>query len=59
PRGVASIVFGLLAFNSLDGDDADIALIVTALTVLGSVLAHGVAATAWTHRKTAQLSETT
>ncbi|MFE0028608.1 cation:proton antiporter [Amycolatopsis sp. NPDC059021] len=58
PRGVASIVFGLLAFNSLDGDDADIALIVTALTVLGSVLAHGIAATAWTHRKAPQPSET-
>jgi NhaP-type Na+/H+ or K+/H+ antiporter len=43
PRGTTSIVFGLLAFNALpDGPDAYTVLDVTTLTVLGSVLLHGV-----------------
>jgi len=51
PCGVASIVFGLLAFNSLDGDAADNALSVMAVTVLTSVAAHGVEASAFLNRK--------
>ena len=43
PRGTATIVFGLLAFNHLpDSDSADV-LSVTVLTVVGSILLHGVA----------------
>ncbi|MFF9020266.1 hypothetical protein [Streptomyces eurythermus] len=43
PRGTTSIVFGLLAFNALpDGVDADTALYAMTITVLGSVLLHGV-----------------
>nr|WP_308252552.1 cation:proton antiporter [Rhodococcus qingshengii] len=45
PRGTTSIVFGLLAFNSLpDGPAAELALSVTVLCVLGSVLLHGLGA---------------
>ncbi|GAA0318405.1 cation:proton antiporter [Streptomyces polychromogenes] len=42
PRGTTSIVFGLLAFNALpDGPYADTALYAMTITVLGSVLLHG------------------
>jgi NhaP-type Na+/H+ or K+/H+ antiporter len=51
PRGAASIVFGLLAFNSLDNEAADLALAIMVLTVLGSVLAHGVSTSLLTSRK--------
>ncbi|MDL9946879.1 cation:proton antiporter [Gordonia sp. ABSL11-1] len=46
PRGTASIVFGLLAYNALDGVAADDVLYAMAATVIGSVLLHGVGA-AW------------
>lgn len=45
PRGTASIVFGLLAFNALDGKIADDTLYAMTITVLGSVLIHGVGST--------------
>ncbi|MFD9334697.1 cation:proton antiporter [Streptomyces sp. NPDC060028] len=46
PRGTTSIVFGLIAFNALpDGPYADAALYAMTLTVLGSVLLHGVGST--------------
>jgi NhaP-type Na+/H+ or K+/H+ antiporter len=41
PRGTASIVFGLLAYNALRDDDADTALYVTVIVVLGSIILHG------------------
>lgn len=44
PRGTASIVFGLLAFNRLPEADSGDVLGVTVLTVVGSILLHGVAA---------------
>ncbi|MBB2903130.1 NhaP-type Na+/H+ or K+/H+ antiporter [Kineococcus radiotolerans] len=40
-RGTTSIVFGLLAYNSLTGAVADTVLLITVLTLLGSVLLHG------------------
>lgn len=43
PRGLASLVFGLLALEEL-GSDADEAVAVIAVTVFLSVLAHGVTA---------------
>jgi len=43
PRGLASLVFALLALEDL-GAAADDAVAVIALTVLASVLAHGVTA---------------
>ena len=44
PRGSASIVFGLLAWNEMaDLDDAFFVLYVMALTVLASILFHGIA----------------
>lgn len=42
PRGAATIVLGLLAFNMLSGDAERIVLLSTILVVLGSVLVHGV-----------------
>lgn len=44
PRGTASIVFGLLAFNRLPEADSGDVLGVTVLTVVGSILLHGVLA---------------
>ncbi|MEO9328961.1 cation:proton antiporter domain-containing protein [Gordonia aurantiaca] len=44
PRGTASIVFGLLEFNDLDGVIADVTLYTMTLTVLTSVVLHGVGA---------------
>ncbi|BAW03633.1 cation:proton antiporter [Nocardia seriolae] len=41
PRGTTSIVFGLLAFNKLRGENAELALTAMVVTVLGSVLLHG------------------
>ncbi|MFI9761310.1 cation:proton antiporter [Streptomyces sp. NPDC051963] len=46
PRGTTSIVFGLLAYNALpDGIYAETAFNAMTLTVLGSVLLHGVGST--------------
>ncbi|GEM32921.1 sodium/hydrogen exchanger [Nocardia neocaledoniensis NBRC 108232] len=45
PRGVASIVFGLLAINSLAGTpDADLVVGATLVVVCGSIVVHGVGA---------------
>jgi NhaP-type Na+/H+ or K+/H+ antiporter len=44
PRGLASVVFGLIAFDALDGPDAEGVLAAVAVTVLLSVVAHGVTA---------------
>ncbi|WP_319449615.1 MULTISPECIES: cation:proton antiporter [unclassified Mycobacterium] len=46
PRGAASIVFGLLAFNVLGGGDEHAVLLTMVVTVLGSVLIHGIGAPA-------------
>src|SRR5690606_39461054 len=42
PICTASIVFGLLAFNDLDGMFANVALYAMTVTVLGSVVLHGI-----------------
>lgn len=44
PRGTASVVFGLLAFNVLREDEANTALYITMVVVLGSIIFHGIAA---------------
>ncbi|CAN5709189.1 cation:proton antiporter [soil metagenome] len=46
PRGASSIVFGLLAYNVLDGNDEDTILLIMVAVVLGSVLLHGFGAPA-------------
>jgi NhaP-type Na+/H+ or K+/H+ antiporter len=46
PRGAATIVFGLLAFNVLDDPEEHIILLTTVVVVLGSVLLHGFGAPA-------------
>jgi NhaP-type Na+/H+ or K+/H+ antiporter len=44
PRGLASVVFAIIAFDSLTGPDADVVLATITLTVVLSVLLHGVSA---------------
>jgi len=46
PRGTTSIVFGLLAFNALDGVAESTVAMVLVVSVLGSVVLHGVGAPA-------------
>lgn len=46
PRGVTSIVFGLLAFNALGGVAEHTVALVLVVAVLGSVIIHGVGAPA-------------
>ncbi|ORM36427.1 cation:proton antiporter [Williamsia sp. 1135] len=45
PRGTASIVFGLLAYNALEGRIANDTLYAMTVTVLGSVVIHGIGST--------------
>jgi NhaP-type Na+/H+ or K+/H+ antiporter len=44
PRGLASVVFGLIAYDSLEPADADRVLAVVTVTITLSVLAHGLSA---------------
>lgn len=44
PRGTTSIVFGLLAFNKLQRGNAELAITAMVITVLGSVVIHGIGA---------------
>ncbi|MFN8026121.1 MAG: cation:proton antiporter [Acidimicrobiia bacterium] len=44
PRGLASVVFALVISDALTGKDAELALSVISLTVLASVVAHGLSA---------------
>ncbi|KND33512.1 cation:proton antiporter [Streptomyces acidiscabies] len=54
PRGTTTIVFGLIAYNSLpDGTPADTVLQATVLSVLGSVLLHGMCSEALIRRSAA------
>ena len=55
PRGTASIVFGLLAFNALDGTIADDTLYAMTVTVMASVVIHGISSSViaqWLERRT-------
>jgi sodium/hydrogen antiporter len=56
PRGLASVVFGLLALEDLGEKVADPAVTVIAFTVLLSVIAHGVTAEPLARRYGARLS---
>ncbi|MCV7230593.1 cation:proton antiporter [Mycolicibacterium komossense] len=49
PRGAATIVFGLLAFNVLDDPAETVILQTMVVVVLGSVLMHGIGARAAAH----------
>ena len=55
PRGTATIVFGLLAYNALPDDEGTIVLSVMVVTVVGSILLHGVAAPLLLRRRDATL----
>lgn len=47
PRGLASVVFGLIAFDELAGGDGRHVLTAVTATVLLSVIAHGLTARPW------------
>jgi NhaP-type Na+/H+ or K+/H+ antiporter len=57
PRGLASIVFGLLAADDLVGPDAKVVLAAITLTVLLSVVAHGLTASPLARRYGAHAGE--
>ncbi|GAA1871397.1 cation:proton antiporter [Pseudonocardia ailaonensis] len=50
PRGIATLVFGLLALVELHGPEADLALAVTVVTVVLSIVVHGLS-TGWVIRR--------
>jgi len=56
PRGLASVVFGLIAFDALTGSTADDVVAAVALTVVLSVVAHGVTAGPLSRRYGARMS---
>jgi sodium/hydrogen antiporter len=41
PRGVATLVFGLLAVVELHGPETDLVLAVTVVTIVASIVVHG------------------
>ena len=60
PRGLASVVFGLLAFDALPRADGSTVLGAVAATVLASVVLHGISAgplSAWYSRQAAALAD--
>jgi NhaP-type Na+/H+ or K+/H+ antiporter len=44
PRGIGSVVFGLLAYIELTGPDAELVLAVMVVTVTASIVVHGLSA---------------
>lgn len=56
PRGVATLVFGMLAFIELPGPQADLALTVTVVTVVLSIVVHGLS-TGWVVRRYPEIPE--
>lgn len=51
PRGTATIVFGLLAFNKLPDTEAYDVLAIMVFTVVGSILLHGIAVPQFVNRR--------
>lgn len=56
PRGTATIVFGLLAFNKLPDAEAYDVLAIMVFTVVGSILLHGIAVPQFVNRRTPVLA---
>jgi NhaP-type Na+/H+ or K+/H+ antiporter len=50
PRGLASVVFGLIAFDTLAGPEEQAVLPAVVATVVLSIVAHGVTASPWAAR---------
>ena len=57
PRGLASILFGLLVIEDVDGAGADEIFLVVMWTVLLSVYAHGLTASPWVGRLSRRIAE--
>jgi NhaP-type Na+/H+ or K+/H+ antiporter len=59
PRGLASVIFALIAYESLEGDpEVSTVIGVIATTVTLSVIVHGVSAAPWAHRYGAWVQRT-
>ena len=56
PRGLASVVFAVIAFDSLQGSEANAVLAAVTLTVLLSVVAHGLTAAPLARRYGARIA---
>ena len=56
PRGLASVVFALVVSDALTGKDAELALSVISLTVVASVVAHGLSASPLARRYGAHMA---
>jgi len=56
PRGLASVVFALVVSDALTGKDAELALSVISLTVVASVVAHGLSASPFARRYGAHMA---
>ena len=57
PRGLASILFGLLVFDEVEGTGARQVVLVVMWTVLVSVFVHGATASPWTARLSRRIAE--
>ncbi len=57
PRGLASILFGLLVLDEVQGPGARQVVLVVMWTVLVSVFVHGATASAWTSRLARRIAE--
>ena len=57
PRGLASILFGLLIVGEVDLPGTELILLVVTWTVMLSIVAHGVTARPWSARYAAEMEE--
>lgn len=57
PRGLASILFGLLVLEELSGPEGEAIVVVVVWTVLVSVFAHGATASPWSGRLGGRLAD--
>ena len=56
PRGLASILFALLVLDEVGGEAGETIFVTATVTILVSVVAHGVTANAWTARLASRLA---
>ena len=56
PRGLASILFALLVLDEVGGEAGETIFVAATVTILASILAHGMSANPWTARLSAHLS---
>lgn len=57
PRGLASILFALLVLDELGGEAGQTIFVAATVTILASIVAHGVSANPWVARLSAHLDQ--